>query len=262
MSLSTLTAVGSSTKLILRAAVLIYEAKNGNSPLATIHQIQHAEKGPPMLLPGEAITSSDVESLARTLSTAADTMTWLPPHVLTLSSNRLVWYLPSQRRRIWFNAEAKPYRHLNGKEVTWPALIFDATINAGLRILALGSDARPTPETPLFRAPCMNLYSLGEMCRGNAPMPKVFSTEAMKMYEDSFFKSAFSHTNLSGKALCNHPQGPVRMWNELRTLRKFPAKWLVSLSKAKGERSHHDDSKVHTVGDLLKPQKWTGYHPL
>lgn len=262
MSLSTISAIGSSTRLALRRAVLLYEAKNGNSPLATIHTIHHPEKGPPMLLPGEAMTTADVESLASALSTAADTMTWLPPNVLTINASRLVWHVPSQRRRIWFNAEAKPYRHLNGKEVAHPAMIFDATVNAGLRILAIPTDARPTPDTVLLRAPYMNLYSLGEMCRGNAPMPKVFSLEAMRTFEDSFFKSAFSHTNLSGQALCAHPQGPVQMWNALRTLKKFPAKWLVDLARAKGERAHHDDGKVRTVGELLRPQKWTGHHPL
>lgn len=256
--------VGTSHKLELSRAILLYtgEKREDGPPLATVHCIGFPGDGPPILMPGEAVTTADVEALAGSLSKVAASMTWLPPGVLSLTPSRLVWHVPSHRRRLWFNSEAKAYKSVNGKTVTHPALIFDATINAGLRVLAVPIDARPTPETPLRRAPYLNLYSLGEMCRGNAPMPKVFSAEAMKTYEDSFFNSAFSHSNLTGKALCRHPQGPVRMWRELITLKKFPARWLAPLAVAKGQRAHHDDSAVRTIGDLLKPQKWTGHHPL
>lgn len=258
-------AVGQSHKLKLSSAILVYtgsDARESVPPLATIHCIGFPDDGPPILMPGEAITTADVEALSASLTKAAGTMSWLPPAVLSISPDRLVWHVPSHRRRIWFNAEAKAYRSLNGKLVTHPALIFDATINAGLRVLAVPTDQRPVPETPLRRGPYLNLYSLGEMCRGNSPMPKVFSIEAMKTYEDSFFNSAFSHSNLSGKALCRHPGGPVRMWQELLTRKKFPARWLATLDRAKGERAHHDDGEIQTVGDLLRPQKWTGHHPL
>lgn len=263
MTLQSRPLLGTSQTLGIESAILLYKVSgsDGSGVLATVHEVG-LEKDRPMIMPGRPITSNDIDRLHSRLSNATETMSWLPPNVLSLTASRMVWHVPGKRRRLWFNNEAKTYKHLSGKEVAFPALIFDATINAGLRILALASDARPTPDTPIYRAPFMNLYSLGEMCRGDSPMPKVFSMAAMKRYEASFFDSAFSHTNLHAAAVCRHRKGPIVMWEECRKLARFPAKWLAPLSRAKGNRAHHDDSKVKTVGDLLLPHKWTGHHPL
>lgn len=262
-------AIGSSKNLSLRKAILLYDLTSrdhGSGPLATVHDVAYQNpdgKHPvPVIMPGSPVTMSDIETLSQSLSSAAESMSWLPPSVLSITSTRLVWHVPGRQRRIWFNDEAKPYLHLNGKFVTHPSLIFDATINTGLRILAVAGTDRPNPETQVYRAPYMNLYSLGEMCRGSSPMPKVFTPEAMTNFENAFFNSAFSHTNLRGSAICRHPGGPVKMWDELRKLPKFPAKWLAPLGRARKERAHKDDSQIKTLGDFLKPQKWTGHHPL
>lgn len=261
--------IGSSQELALRSAILIYDLRGGSgdhASLVTVHQVAYQNPDSPkakaVIMPGQPVTPADIESLSSLLSKAAESMAWLPPNVLSISANRLVWYVPGRPRRIWFNKEAKNYMHLNGKFVAHPNLIFDATINAGLRVVAVATNKRPTPESPIYRAPYMNLYSLGEMCRGSSPMPKIFTPEAMRMFEDSFFNSAFSHSNLTGKAMCRHPRGPVAMWNALRPMKSFPPKWLATLGRAKGNRAHHDDSAVKTVGDFLKPHKWTGHHPL
>lgn len=261
--------VGSSKTLTLRKAILLYDLKSSEhqqGPLATVHDVAYHNpdgRNPmPVIMPGSPVTVSDIEALSKSLSTAAESMNYLPANVLSITASRLVWHVPGRQRRIWFNDEAKPYLHLNGQFVTHPSLIFDATINTGLRVLAVAGSDRPHPDTVIYRAPYMNLYSLGEMCRGNSPMPKVFTPEAMITFEDSFFNSAFSHTNLRGAALCRHPGGPVKMWNELRKVTKFPARWLAPLSRAKKDREHQDDSKIKTLGDFLQPQKWTGYHPL
>lgn len=264
------TEVGASQSLGLKAAILIYEGGNdytGHSspPLVTVHKIAYPDeknKFSPVILPGQPVTRGDIEVLSKSLSNAANTLSWLPPTVLSVSASRLVWYQPGQRRRIWFNAEAKDYMYLNGKEVAHPALVFDAEINEGLRILALDDDSRPIPASALYRAPYMNLYSLGEMCRGNSPTPKTFSPEAMALYEASFYESAFSHTNLTGEALTRHPKGPVYMWDDLQRLKKFPAKWLCPLGLARGNRAHLDDSTVTCLGDLLNHKKWTHRFPL
>ena len=209
----------------LKSAILIYQ--DGDQHAATVHEV-YLPHGRPSLKPGQPVTVAALEQLMRNLG-KQDGAAYIPEQVVSLGLNRLAWWCPAGRRRIWFKpshdkAEAKVLKQLNGKFVWHPPLLFVAGAKGGdgLSAFALLANQRPTAETELCKAPYWNLYEDGSMCRGNIKLP-IASTESLAAFERAFFNSAFSHS--SGGRLTLRPGGHHGLWQESAGLAARSRKW-------------------------------------
>jgi PRTRC genetic system protein B len=208
----------------LKRAILIYqEGDRTDTTAATVHNIE-LDKWKPRLLPGEPITVAAIEGLMRDLG-HKNNAAFLPPQVLSLGMDRMAWWCPAGRRRIWFkpshDKDSATLKKLNSQFAHHPPLLFVA--DNGLSVYALAQDRRPEADTKVFFAPYWNLSGSdrnggGHMCRGNIKLPRV-ATDNLAGFERAFFGSSFTHS--SGGKLTRFPGGHNALWRELTT-RKSP----------------------------------------
>lgn len=240
---------GASVQYELKHALLIYEGSDKNLACTT-HKIANYH-GRPTITAGQPITVSGLESLIQSLGKSSGA-TFLPATVLSLGIERVIWWCPAGRRRIWFKpdnrfnknltpqqtAELKALGKLNGQWVHWPALLFMA--GRGLSVFALAANVRPEANTPLYQAPCWNLHD-GGMCAGNLKLPTV-SPDNLPTFEKAFFDSSFTHHS-GGNKLTRHPQGHTGLWTELAARKTAPdlKYWTKQLVRTN-----------HTVNSLIK----------
>jgi len=219
---------GSSATFELKHAILLYEDA-GRAVAATTHKIANYH-GRPTITAGQPITVSALEQLIQSLGKSSGA-TFLPTEILSLGIERMVWWCPAGRRRIWFKpngrfdknqspeqaAETKALLKLNGQFVQWPAFLFVAS--HGLSAFAMARSERPKPDTHLLKAPCWNLND-GGMCAGNIELPSV-SPDNLAGFENAFFNSSFTHNSQGGK-LTTHPGGHTGLWTELAARKTAP----------------------------------------
>lgn len=78
--------------------------------------------------------------------------------------------------------------------VKWPHLVFIAS-EQNLRVFAVLGNKRPTPETKLYHAPLMNIFSDGRLCFGSAVRPDRITVDSIPEWSAAIFDSRFSHVN-------------------------------------------------------------------
>ncbi len=230
-----------------RMAVVVYHGKEGT--LATINRVGRTESGGPVLLSGECLTHENLRALTERLTEKGRSRHLLPPEVLVADQDLLVWHTPAQRRPVFWETGTEVDRW-SGKPALFPALLWIAGPKS-LHLFALASDARPTADTPLYRAPVYNVYATGMMCPGTVRMPEfpVAEPEVIAGYETAFFCSSFVHTNLGGKDITNYWGGHAGLWKSLHatTHRFFPSWALVPLKESEAA-----DARPLTLGKVLK----------
>ncbi|MFN3650055.1 MAG: PRTRC system protein B [Armatimonadota bacterium] len=217
----------------LRRAVLLYEAENG-SAFASVNPVRRRNKKA-TIGAGRCLSRDALAELNRELAGLPSRRELLPPHVLFADGSRTLWYRPAHRAPIFFNTGSKKLdSFFRGKQVLYPPLLFLA-MPQNLYAWGLGSDDRPSGETHLYRAPCLNLYGDGHMCAGTSKLPLEVSTD-VRLFEKAFFDTAFSHSNLGGQELCRYAGGHDALWKALadpEVTPDWPA-WLAPLRGKSG----------------------------
>ena len=91
------------------------------------------------------------------------------------------------------------------------------------------------PRTELFQAPYMNVWSSGEICTGNARLPRHFSPEVIAGFEQAFFESRFTHPNTN--VLTAFDGGVYALWAAMLSAgdEPFPDDTLVPLNLTLGD---------------------------
>ncbi|HEY3281561.1 MAG TPA: PRTRC system protein B [Armatimonadota bacterium] len=234
-------ALSGTERLTLNAAVLLY--RSDRQALATLHAVGvPAGESQPVIGPGRLLTRDALTDLVRQLDGLPQTRELLPANVLLADSGRLAWWLPSERRPIFFATDDRSMnRELSGRTVLHPALLFVAEPGS-LCVFAMTRSDRPTAQTPLYRAPYFNLWTPptgreGQMCAGNARLPRGLATSALDTWEQAFFLTNFSHTNVPYSTLTSHPHGHAGLWwyCAQERVREFPTRYLVPLNLTVGE---------------------------
>lgn len=205
---------------------------------ATHHAVVNGEPAA-----GQLAGRDQIVNLLRDLLGATETRSLPPAHVLFADSGRMLWYRPSQRRPIFFHTGRKEFdAELRGKSAVYPALLFLA-VPGNLYVWALASDERPEANTPVYRAPFLNLYESGHMCAGTSKLPLQVSGD-VGPFERAFFETTFTHSNYRDK-LTTHSGGHDGLWRALAHPERqtFPADCLFPLAGKGG--------KALTVGEVL-----------
>jgi len=213
----------------LGSAVLIYKGDNhSGSGYVSIHGL-NVVNGKPMIGPGRPAT---VDALRRVLTDLAPDVIpppqLVPPNVLSIGPGYLVWWTPPTRRTIWIRNEGVGGER--NAEVPHPGLVF-AVVRGGWYVFAVKGNQRPDADTRLFQAPYFNVYENGSICVGSTPTPVGGMAEQAKAWEDAFFGSWFSHTNVHPpKKLVNYRGGTMAYQKALLNgkFKDFPERALVS----------------------------------
>jgi PRTRC genetic system protein B len=216
--------------LELHEALLIY--RGNNQSFITHHPVIPNENAPPMLGPAQPLSMTFIDSLLRSLKRTTETEV-LPDNVLAKGDQSLVWWTPRRRRQMFYrNAEKKGAR-LDGRVFPQPALVW--RVNRGsLSIRALMADERPRGGTRLAFAPFWNLSSNGSVCLGSMRHPDGASVSSIEAWEQGFYESAFTHSNVARITL--HSGGFEAMWSSLAGKRSpFPSEHLIALPETLGE---------------------------
>jgi PRTRC genetic system protein B len=216
--------IGEIHRFELRDALLIY--RENRRSFITWHTVTAQKQGPPVLGPAQPLTTAFIEDLAESLSGGV-TAEVLPENVLAKTDRMIVWWTPRRLRRMFFeNAEGKAQR-LNGKVFPQPPLVWRVT-HGELKIRALCENKRPISQTTLAVAPFWNLSDDGRVCLGSMRSPESASTASIKVWEQGFYESAFTHANVG--RLTRHEGGHDGLWSSLEGRpRTFPADALIRL---------------------------------
>jgi len=217
--------------LHLEQAILIYRSRNRRS-LATVHPIgQH--RGKSVVLAGSAMTAAATRLLAREFA-EQDGLAFLPSELLYRGPDLLIWWVPRGVRHLWFRAPALGEAE-QGARVPLPASVFLASAR-GCRIWSVKGTGRPTPATPLWRAPYFNVADDGAICWGNVAVPPALGPERLGEWTAAFFGSHFTHPNAAGKVV-RHAGGAHAFWRAMLdgAYRRFPSAVLLPAGMTLGE---------------------------
>jgi PRTRC genetic system protein B len=218
------TSIGENYHFALHEALLVY--RTGSTSFVTRHDVTQQEDMPPVLGPAQPLTVSFIDSLVRSVrgNVKAEILT---EHILAKSDRMIAWWTPQCRRVMFYkNSEGKA-KELDGKVFPQPPLVW-LVLDGSLHIRALVDNKRPDANTKLAVAPFWNVSSDGNVCTGSMRRPKSPSVAAIASWEQGFYESNFTHSNVG--RLTRHKDGFDGLWTALAGKRqKFPSEALILL---------------------------------
>lgn len=154
---------------------------------------------------------------------------WLPPRTLFVARRggvtTVALHVPAGYHRVSVET-------MNGPAlwtIPMPDLLF---IGQGNAYFVFATRSTPTPDAPLFHAPCPNVHDNGSICAGTTPFPEATpetmqSTFALFMHH-STFTLHLSRDRVTGRAKANI----LTLWQALaaRPRARFPSRRLRPLS--------------------------------
>lgn len=201
------------TRLQLTDALLMYRSRSGDV-YATAHPIHPDPTNPQrkMIGAGAALSKSNLATFAKAVGAATAFGGFVPDNLLYTSPNMIAWWVPASVRRSWFkgNGKAAEIGERSG-DVAHPALVF-VVIPGDWFVFAVRESSRPGPNTPLLHAPHFNVWAGGRICTGSVTLPPAIEAEAIKGFEDAFFRSRFTHPNRSDAV--KYRGGATALWRD------------------------------------------------
>lgn len=219
-------------QLHLRGALLLY----GNTEGETIHHWQlHPvtlnKQKKPQLEAGRSITQEDLETICKqVVPSLVRQVGWIDPHLLAYGTGingPLIFYRPSIKRAIYFGKQCP----LESGIVPWPAMIM-VVKPPNLSIFVFKGDQRPNLETELLAPPFLNVYSDYSVCIGHTNTPRNAKPGDIDKWAESFYNSAFTHTNTTDQQFLK--KGTLEgFWKNLlnQKRKRFPYHLLKSTGK-------------------------------
>jgi PRTRC genetic system protein B len=216
--------IGKTHSFELHDALLIY--KGGQQSFVTHHSIIRQDGAVPTLGPAQPLTVTFLDSLLRSLRRNTDTEV-LPENVLARGDQSLTWWTPRGARQMFYRSADGKCVELNGRIFPVPPLVWQVS-RGSLAVRALLENKRPGAKTKLAFAPFWNISNNGTVCLGSMRHPDAASIAAMADWEQGFYESAFTHSNVA--RITRHPGGFEKMWAELAGKRKsFPSEHLIQM---------------------------------
>ena len=222
--------IGSSEDFKLTRALLIYGKNSYDSipyrhPFVTLHDVFHDDHGA-RLGEGQLATPRILTELVTQLGKALP-IEILPERVLVRVPEMIVWWTPALVRPMFFSDRDsdEAVRGLNAKTYPHPPLVFKAH-GTHLWVRALTENKRPSPNSALFMAPYWNCYEDGNVCTGSMRIPRAKSISAFDSWEQSFFRSEFTHA-IGTQKRTQFPGGLPAMWKALAGKKSFPVRYLA-----------------------------------
>ncbi len=216
-----------------------YEGYPYRLPFVTLHEVMH-DGETARLAEGQLMTPQMLLDLMAGLGRSVPAEI-LPARVLARTAEMIVWWSPACERTMFFgdHGNDRVLTNMNGKCYPHPPLLFKAR-GSHLWVRAFAKDERPTADTKLCMAPYWNCYDNGVCCTGSMKIPQEKSVTAIDLWEESFFRSEFTHAS----GVRRHVRfcgGFLAMWQSLAGQNTFPATYLVKLPQTLAEFVRNDD---------------------
>ena len=195
----------------LSSAILFYSGTKGDQ-FATVHPVSHDPRtSRPLIGAGRPLDRNVLLETLRNLDrNAAPKADFLPPTVLAVSPDAVLWWCAPASRRVFF--DCKEFGKRNA--VVWhPGLVFRAAAS-GFSVFALKDPGRPVPGSELFEPPYFNTWDKGQICIGSAHVPRRIDVASIDGWESGFFNSAFTHPNVGGKRI-DYEAGFFAFWRDM-----------------------------------------------
>lgn len=202
-----------------------------NSYVALSHPVIHEPHG--MTIGAGTILSHKDETEIVRLFSRSDYNTMGFNHVDVLSANQtnLIWWQPAGPQQICMPDGVVT--------VQIPAVVF--WIHHGnLSVFALKSNARPTPDTPLYHTGFPNVGAYGAWCTGGNTIPERPMATQAHTVANMFFLSPFTHDGQSPIKKC---KDLMSFWSDPRRERSFPVNRLVKINKTIGAIIHDENTR-------------------
>jgi PRTRC genetic system protein B len=229
---------GASSSLKLEQAILLYSRANTNGKghgdgFVTINPVR-IEDGKAVIGTGQPANRAALVDALDRLAGRGHGRSLLHPRVLACGPDYAVWYLRPGKRHVAFNNKA-----LGGKKAgvcAIPGLVFFLAGGTWF-VFAYRGKARPTLRTQLYRSPFFNVWEDGRICVGNIDLPKQGAAAPVEQWEEAFFGTWFTHSNVAPKALLHEGANPVRLWKALLAGKheSFPSDMLRKLDRTLGQ---------------------------
>ncbi|MCY1704013.1 hypothetical protein [Deinococcus sp. SL84] len=175
------------SELRAQKAIIVYATPGGQLHMAYQHDILASEQGA-VLGPGQQVTEQLIQAMQHMNGLRQEQLTLLPPEIIAISGKRIAWTVPGRVRPMALRSNNRSVQAFDGVPLPHPHLLFIAGPGT-LHVYALGSSDRPQGDTPLYRAPYMNIFTNNQMCRGTVPLPQDPNISQLTQYEDLFFLS-------------------------------------------------------------------------
>lgn len=192
-------------------AVVFFASEQGaqsETQFATYHTVRETD-GKFELASGSPLTGDNLKKIAAMTSAGLrHKAEILPEHVLAVTDDLLVWWMPADQQLMHFDVsmggDAEHRKRLQGVsgKVPVPALVFALKRGkqrghayCGISVFALADNKRPDASTKLFRAPLLNTNEEGSVCWGSGVKPKGSGVADIAAWQALFFSSVFTHYN-------------------------------------------------------------------
>lgn len=243
--------IGSSQDFRLSRALLVYGTSSYQGfpyrhPFVTLHEVVH-EGNDARLAEGQLMTPEMLIDVMAGLGRSVP-VEILPERVVVRTAEMIVWWAPASERTMFFSDRGDDplLKAMNGKRYPQPPLLFKV-YGTHLWIRALDQCERPRADTRMHMAPYWNCYDNGVVCTGSMKIPREKSLTAIEIWEQSFFRSEFTHAS-GTRRHTRFRSGLLGMWQFLEGKDEFPSKYLVKLPQTLVEFvNDHDHSYRNQV---------------
>jgi len=240
--------VGWSQEFKLAQVLLLFQKSDrsyhgSGPPFVTVHDAVHEKDGAVHVGAGHLLTPEALRELLAEAGHEA-TIEILPERVLARTPDVVVWWSPASQRRMFFSdRNSARAGELNAKEYPHPPLLWRAN---GRRIWlrALTHNQRPERNAQLYTAPYWNTYDNGSVCTGSMKIPESKGVSVIDKWEESFFRSAFTHAaGVTKHSL--YPCDVLEMWKTLQGKQHFPVEYLAPAEQTLEDFVSSDDNTYH-----------------
>jgi PRTRC genetic system protein B len=162
----------------------------------------------------------------------------LPPHTLAYARSggkvAMAIFLPAAKHTVYVERGAE----LTALTIPLPPLIF-AGRGTQYYVFAL-KDATPSSHTPLYHAPCPNVFERGHICQGNTPFPDTAPDVIHQAFRTFLRDSAFNTHLAADRVQGKYAGNVLTLWQQLHTrnTRRFPLRALVPVALTLGGLIH------------------------
>jgi PRTRC genetic system protein B len=214
-----------------RKALIMYGEDNGSINLVTMHDVDMTSSGP-TIKEGVQATKTGLFTLFQSLSDhVRPKLKLMDEHIIAINDDAMIWWVPSQKRRIAFDAD------VIGKRcgvVPHPPLLF-WICNGDWRVAALTENKRPTGSSKLAVSPYFNVSDYDwAICDGTTALPRGDKKTEPSEWNRAFFESAFTHTRCdTEEGLIKYKGGHNAFWIDMLDgkFKTFPLNKLVKTER-------------------------------
>ena len=215
-------------------AMLLHHHRASGAVEVTVHSVTSDKDGGQSIGSGVVLGAEEKSEIASILAsdTSNSELSLFDEYLLARSAYGVVWWMPKAKRELLFRTKTGVER----VTVDFPTVI-GVFVRGRLHFAATkgGRNARPTPDTELFRVPLPNGVGNGSFCRGNVSLPNKAIPANREAWGAFLWDSVNTHMgNESVLKGVKTMTDMVECFREAESTGRFPVRKLVPMDTTLG----------------------------